>query len=331
MSEIGKVVEAARKGELPKVAVLVGEEQFLISRATKLLRAAATKDGIPGFNEDVFDAPGVTGTQVTSAARTLPMMASLRFVLLRNLDKLPPAEQDVVAAYIDAPSDSTCLVITATKLDGRTKLPKLAKKAGALYAADPLKGIAIPQFVSQEARARGHAMDNLAVQALVDAIGDDLAAFDDAIERLSLFVGQGKPIDLAAVEACVTRVRAETIWALVDAVSARNERRALSAVASLLDEREPALRVLAMLSRQLRMLAKMRDALARGLRGPDAALAAGAPPFKADELGRAARAFPPLALDRAFQTIAATDKLLKGSKIPDDVVLVSAVSALCRV
>jgi DNA polymerase-3 subunit delta len=259
------------------------------------------------------------------------MMASTRFVLLRNLDKLAPAEQDAIAAYIEAPSPSTCFVVTATKLDGRTKLPRVAKKAGVLYAADPPKGAAIAQFASQEARSRGHAMDAIAVQALVDAIGEDLSAIDDAIERLSLFVGAGKPIDLVSVEACVTRVRADTIWALVDAVSGRQEGRALTAVASLLAEREPPLRVLAMLARQLRMLAKMREALARGLRGADAAVAAGAPPFKADELSRAARGFGPDALDRAFQAIARTDRNLKGSKVPDDVVLVRTVSELCRV
>ncbi len=329
MTDIAKLVAGARKGEFGQVHILVGEEQFLISRAVKLLRAAATKDGIPGFNEDVFDAP-ISGTLVASAARTLPMMSSTRFVLLRNLDKLAAAELDAIAAYVEAPSPSTCFVATATKLDGRMKLPRVAKKLGVLIPVDPPKGAAISQFVAQEAKARGHAMDNLAVQGLVDAIGDDLAAFDDAIERLSLFVGEGKPIDIPAIEACVTRVRVETIWALVDAVSSRNEGRALAAVASLLEEREPPLRVLAMLARQLRMLAKMREALARGLRGPDAAVAAGAPPFKADELGRAARNFPPAALDRAFQTIALTDRALKGSKVPDDVVLVRAVSSLCR-
>ena len=39
----------------------------------------------------------------------------------------------------------------------------------------------------------------------------DLSAIDDALERLSLYVGEGQAITLAAVEACVARVRVETI------------------------------------------------------------------------------------------------------------------------
>ena len=85
-----------------------------------------------------------------------------------------------------------------------------------------------------------------------------------------------------------------------------------------------------MVARQLRMVARMREALASGLPEGDAAKAAGAPPFKARELKASARRFTLPALEQAFETLGATDLALKGSKRPPEVVLEEALMRLCR-
>jgi DNA polymerase-3 subunit delta len=220
-------------------------------------------------------------------------------------------------------------VLTATKLDKRSKLYKAAAKAGVAYEAQPLKGPALRRFASDEAERRGHALSSRAADALVEAIGDDLAAIDDAAERLSLYVGAGQKIDVDAVEACVTRIATDSIWALVDAVGMRDTKKALHATGSLLGDREPPLRILAMVARQLRIVARMREALSSGKQDKDAALAAGAPPFKARELKESARRFTARDLAAAFATLAAADLALKGSRVPPERVLEDAILSLC--
>jgi DNA polymerase-3 subunit delta len=84
-----------------------------------------------------------------------------------------------------------------------------------------------------------------------------------------------------------------------------------------------------MVSRQLRIVARMREALSEGLRPQEAAKRAGAPPFKAGDLTESARCFTAESLGRAFTLIAETDRALKGSKRPPDVILQDAVLALC--
>lgn len=328
--EIHDILERARTGTFEPVVVLVGPEHFLSERAAAALRAACVGDGPSGFNEDVFHGKGLAAQTIVSTARTVPMMARSRFILVRELDDMAPAELDKLAEYVDAPIDTTCLVALADKIDGRSKLAKVAKQRGVWVEAQPLKGGALRQFAVAEARARGHKLASEAADALVDATGADLAAIDDALERLSLYAGAGAAIDLAAVEACVTRVRVETIWALVDAVGMRDAKTALRAAGSLLADREPPLRILAMVARQLRIVAKMRDALSSGLRGQDAAREAGAPPFKANDLTESARRFPPRELAAAFAILAEADVALKSSKRPGDTILEEAILRLCR-
>jgi DNA polymerase-3 subunit delta len=323
------VTARAAKGPLEPVYLLVGTERLLVERAVNALRNAIDSKGVPGFNVEVFDGKGLDAARVISAARTLPMMAETRLVLLRHVDAMTPTEQTHLAAYLDDPSDSTCLVLTGTKLDGRAKLAKLAKKKGYLVETKPLRGRELREFVGAEAASRQHKIMPQAVEALVDAVGDDLAAIDDALERLSLFVGAGQRIDAEAVRMCVTRIRVESVWSLVDAIGLKDRRKGITAAQSLLDDREPPLRLLAMVARQLRMVARMREALSEGLRPQDAAKRAGAPPFKAADLTESARRFTADSLGDAFALIAQTDKALKSSKRPPDVILQDAVLELC--
>jgi DNA polymerase-3 subunit delta len=293
------------------------------------VRKAVDDMGAPGFNIELFDGKGLEASRVISAARTLPMMADKRLVLVRRFDAMTPTEQNNLAAYLDDPSDTACFVMTADKLDGRSKLGKAAKKKGVLIDAKPLRGRELREFIRAEATARDHNIAPQAIETLLDAVGDDLAAIDDAMERLSLFVGAGQRIDAEAVMRCVTRIRVESIWSLVDAIGLKDRKKGVAAAQSLLDDREPPLRLLAMVARQLRIVARMREALSEGLRPQEAAKRAGAPPFKAGDLTESARRFTAESLGRAFELIAETDRALKGSKRPPDVILQDAVLELC--
>ena len=332
MAEIHQALREIDSGKTRPVWVFVGNETLLIERAVTALKATTVgANAIPGFNEDLLQGDRCDAEDIINAARTMPMMAERRFVLVRRADVLKATNQAALAGYLADPSPDTCLVLVAHKLDGNGKLSRAAKKAGARFDAKPLKGSAVRDLAMAEADRLGHPLAPDAAHALVDAVGDDLSALADGLERLSLYVGPGQRIDVDAVEVCVSRVRVDTVWQLVDAISLRDTRKATAAAASLLANREPPLRILMLVARQLRIVARMRGALARGLRGPDATKAAGAPPFKARALTEAARRFKLHDLEGAFAAIAQTDLSLKGSKEPGDVALQRLVLDLCNV
>jgi DNA polymerase-3 subunit delta len=258
------------------------------------------------------------------------MMAARRFVLVRNLDAVAAAELEALAPYLQKPCPETLLVLVGEKIDGRGKFAKLARELGFWFEAEPPKPYEMPQIAQREARARGHELGGEAAAGLADALGADLSALDDALERLSLFVGAGQPIELGHVEQCVAHARVESIWSLVDAVSSQDAKTALVAASSLLGDREPPLRILALVVRQLRSVAKMRDALASGLKPQEAAQKAGVPPFKARDLAAAAKRFDDAKLARAFRLLAQADTDLKGSKVPGPRVLERTLLQLCR-
>jgi DNA polymerase-3 subunit delta len=327
--DIQTLIESAEQGRHSTVHLIVGSERLFIDRAVTALRRASVAAG-DGWNEEVFQGKGCSAARVIDAARTLPMLGRARFVLVRGVNELADKELERLAEYLAAPVDSCCLVLTAEKLDGRSKLMRVARQKGVLCEAQPLKPAAMRGFAAREAVRRNLRLDDAAAAALVDFIGTDVSALSDALERLSLYVGLDQPITLTAVEACVSRVRVESIWALVDAVSARDRRTALKAAGSLLDDREPPLRILAMVVRQLRLLGRARQALDQGASPDAAAAAAGAPPFKARELAFAARRMSMPQLRRAFRILSEADLAQKGGKCPADLALEGAILELTR-
>jgi len=296
---IDDLIRRAREGEAPAVCVLTGTERVLVERAVTALRAAAVADGVPGFNEDLFQGQGLSAQRLVNAARTVPMMAARRFVLVRNADAIAADEQDALADYLKKPAPEACVVLVAEKLDGRSKLGRTAREVQVFYDAEPPRASDMPFLARREAEALGHAIDEPAASALADVV------------------------------ACIARVRIDSVWALVDAVGAKNLRVALGAAASLLADREPPLRILALIARQLRTLTRMRSALQSGLRPQEAAQKAGAPPFKARDLAQLAGRFRADELARAFALIAQADLDLKGSRVPGPRVLERTLVALC--
>jgi DNA polymerase-3 subunit delta len=331
-----EAVEQAKKGKLLPLYVVAGEERLLRDEVVTALRTASLAGGVAAFNEDKFTAGEAAVDAILAAARTVPMMAPRRFVLVRGAERWEAQEAegnpfDRLAEYAASPVDTTCMVVVAQKLDGRRKLASVARKQGFLVACDELDGRALPGWIADRFEAKGHAVDRDVTELLAALAGPQLSSVDDAIERLSLYVGPGAPVDEAAVGACVARVRTADTWALVDAVGARDLGRALRTLADAYDPRERGLPLLGALAWSIRQLARFQAAVAGGASPDEAARGAGVfQPYRARELAAKARAVRPKEVERWMLVLAETDLALKSSRRAADAILEEMLTRLCR-
>jgi DNA polymerase-3 subunit delta len=331
-----EAIEQARSGQLLPLYLVVGEERLLRDKVVEALRSASLAGGVAAFNEDKFTAGEVDVEVVVAAARTVPMMAKRRFVLVRGVDRWDAKEGegapfDRLAEYAASPIDTSCVVLSGGKIDGRRKLALVARRSDFLVACEPLDDRALPGWITAQAKAKGHAIDRDVAELLAAIAGPGLSSLDDAVERLSLYSGPGAPLDEDAIAACVARVRTADTWALVDAVGARDLGRALRTLADAYDPRERGLPLLGALAWSIRQLARYQAAVASGVSAPDAARQAGAfQPQRARELGMKARAVTSKEVERWLLVLAETDLALKSSRRPADAILEEMLTRLCR-
>ncbi|HWL88343.1 MAG TPA: DNA polymerase III subunit delta [Polyangiaceae bacterium] len=338
----GEAIARAKKGTLLPLYVIVGEERFIRDEVVAALRAAALGNGIAAFNEDKFTAGEADADAILSAARTVPMMAPKRFILVRSIErwdsgegtadredkKMPPLDR--IAEYAGAAIDSTCLVLTGQKIDGRRRLAAVAKKQGFLISCDVLGARELPAWIRDRAAARGNPIDPDVAELLAEIAGPELGHVNDALERVALYVGQGHPVTEEAIGECVARVRTADTWDLVAKVGARDLKGALAALSDAYDPRDRGLPLLGALAWSIRQLARFQAATESGASTDEAARRAGVyQPFRARELAQRARALRPKETERWLLVLAETDLALKSSRRPPDAILEYMLTRLC--
>lgn len=310
------------------VLVLVGEDALLRDRAVMALRRHFTDDAPAAFSQDTFNAQDTEPERIVQSVKTLPMLVPKKLVLVKGAEHFSAEALDCLLPLLEHPVPSTGLVLTASKLDGRSRFAKLAKRKACWIDVQTPRGRALVSFCVAEAKRRGHHLAASDASDLMDVLGADLIAIDDALERLSLYVGERAPITADTIETVVVQLPLATIWDLVDGVSMLDQRKSLKSLEALLRLREPPLRIVAMLARQFRLLARIKDALASGADAQTAAQVAGVPPFKASELASASRRLNGTRITFAFRELARLDAALKSSRSPAEVLIQQSVLRL---
>jgi DNA polymerase-3 subunit delta len=346
-----KAIQEAAAGNLKPVYLVVGEERYLSDRVLAALKDATMKGGIAGFNEDKFLAGEASVDAVLSAAKMVPMMAKRRFVLARGLERWEGKKSesdddddapvdtkggkggsplDALAEYAKAPVPSTVLVLSANKLHGQRKIVTAAKKGDFIVSCEPLSRKELPGFVRKMAKDKGHDIAADVADHLAEIAGPELGYVADAIERLSLFVGEGAPITDDAVATMVTKVRQSTVWELLDALSKRRIDKAMATLSDVVDPRDGGLKLLGAVAWSVRQLVKMESALREGANENEAAARAGVPPFRARDAAQTVRALPRGTLTIWLKLLAEADLALKSSRRTAQSILETMVISMCR-
>lgn len=340
-----QAIESAKNGQLLPIYLIAGEERHLADQVVSALRAAVTAGGIPGLNDDTMDAPQASVEGVLSVARTMPMMATHRWLLARNIETWDVARKadksddkkkagsplDLLATYATQASPSTVLVLVCGKLDKRRKLYTTAKKDGWLVSCETPSRAELPGWINEQAAARGHTISRSVADLLAELAGPELSGVADALERVCLYVGQGNPVTEDAVSECVVRLRTASVWELVSAVGRRDTAQSLALLEDVYDPQDRGLRLIGVLGWATRQLIRFEHGVKTGQSPADAAKAAGAPPFKARELEQQIRKMPVGALPGWIDSLAEADLALKGgSKRPPRAIIEQMVLDLCR-
>jgi DNA polymerase-3 subunit delta len=321
---------ALRDGEPGPLYFVYGKERFLIDRAVDLVRARVLDARTRDFNYELFYGKEAGAARIVQAARTLPMMARRRLVLVRDADEMKADELAQLVPYVSDPAPETCLLFVGEKIDARLKFFTAFKKSGVLIKLDPLYERQLPDFVRGEARARGVSIDLPALQLIVDEIGAELGALADAVERLAMFIGERKTVTVEDVDEVVATTRQRSVFELANAVGEGSRERALAVLGSMLDARESGVRIVAMLARHLRQLWAAKELLQGGAGKMDLAAALGIPPFFVDGIAEQARRLDGAQLNRMHDALFRADKNLKSSRLDDTRIVEGLILELTR-
>ncbi|APR99695.1 DNA polymerase III subunit delta [Pajaroellobacter abortibovis] len=335
MSDIEAAMTTIKSGTILPTYLLVGEEMFLSDQLIAQVRQALFHTSESSFDEEHFTAGETSIDRVLNSARMVPMLNSHRLVLVHHIDRWeasssnadsPKASSplDTLAAYLEAPIVTTCLIMTAGALDGRRKLSGIAKKKGYFFSCNALNPRTLPIWICQQFKKRGNPLSAGVAELISELVGPDLRCVNDAIERLSLYAQEQATITEQDVRTCITRTRTTEVWAIVNAIRSFHLTQALSILKDVYDPRDRGLPLLGLLSWSVRQLLRLQAIAHSNQHSSLETIGRKVgifPPSRTRELLEQSQSLYPKVLIEWLSLLAETDIALKSSKRPPYIIL----------
>lgn len=280
-----------RKGSIPSVCYLYGEESFLLERALNSLLDRAIDQSLKDFNFNVFYGNESKGVDILDAAQTLPMFADRRAVLVKRAEGLNAQACEVLLPYIMNPSAGTCLIFSGTKIDQRKKFFVELKKNAIMVEFKRIYDNKLSSFIQSEATTLEKPIESAAADLLSFLIGNNLQELSSQIEKLAVYAGTRPRITVDDVRTVASSSKSFTVFELSKYLCIRDLQNALKSLDTLFRNGEETPMMIGALARHFRQLWRIRELIDNKTAKMDIAKEVGINPYFLDEMITQAKNF----------------------------------------
>lgn len=311
----------------PSIRILHGDDEETIRTILNKIDADQRATGMADLNYQVLDGKNADGESFSNAVYALPFIAEQRIVVLTNPLAMAGGRDGNkrFTELLSSIPETTCLILVIpdsferkdwTALPAKSFLRKWVtdhpqQAVIETHARPDLNGMRA--WITAKTAELGGEIEPGAVRLLIGMLGNDTGEVRQALDKLLLYVDFKRPIDESDVGELVSANTSVNIFSMIDELVAGNAKSALSKLHQLAEEQDvPGL--LAMITRQFRLLIQAREILDEGGDGRRIGKELGQIDFVANKLANQARAFTMERLRSLYGELVAIDRNLKSSQ-----------------
>lgn len=302
-----------QKGFSP-LYLFYGEEEFLVDQAIQLLIEHAVEESMRSFNLDILYGGSVDAKDVVSFVSQFPMMSDRRVVIVKEVDRI--VNKEILLSILDKPSPSTIAVFVSAKPDFRLKFFKSFQDQGTVIEFKQLYDNEIPAWIATRVKKLGKIINTEAAQLMQAYVGRSLREVQNEIDKLFIYVGVKKTIDVDDVNNVVGMSKQYNVFELQKAVGQKQLGQAMEIAERMVDGGESALGMIVMLTRYFQKVWLLKEIQSKGTSEYQLAAALGVSPFFLKDYLIASRNFMDREIEACFSALLETDERLKLSGDP---------------
>ena len=310
LKELQNILQA---GTVPGLILLYGQESFFVEKGMLAVRDAVVTPENRDFNLTQFYGKDFVPNDVVEQARTFPVFAERRLVMIKNIHESRAEQLETLLDYVEDPVPETVLLLTAEKIDARRKIFQLFKKNGVSIEFKKIYENQLPSFVRDLAKSSNLSLTAGALKLFCKRVGTNLAEVQGEMEKLVGYLGERDLADEADVAAIVSDTRIESIFDLTDAMGSGDRSTALTLLDRLLAEGQAPLMILAMMTRHFRQMWKISELVSQKVPQSELPRRVGASPYFLKGLMQQASRFDHRQYRQVFNRFLETDLALKSS------------------
>jgi DNA polymerase III subunit delta len=314
--------------KLPPVTLYYGIESFLIEEACNRLC-----DQVPVDERDwnllTIDLEETTLTQVIQEAETPSFFGGKRLILAKNatfFTTTKPKRElnhnlDALLTYLAQQEETSSIVFTiaSDKLDKRKKLVKQMEKQASIIKFDPLKGKVLLKWVTDRFRSCQVKISHDMCVTFIQIVGGNLRLLDQECRKLAIFAGINGVVSEGAIRELIPRTLEDNVFQLTEKIAEQKIADAWQIWDDLLTKKEEPIRILALITRQFRLLYQTKVLIARGLGTSEIAKQLSVHPYPIKLAVSQSVAFSEDMLRKLLAMCIAADQDIKSGKIQKNI------------
>lgn len=307
--------EDLKTGQFKNAYLLYGEEAYLKKQYKRRLTKAVLPED-DAVNYAYYEGKGINPAELIDLAETMPFFAERRLIVVEDSGLFKNASPEL-ADYIKSMPQTACFVFVESEVDKRGRLYKAVRERGRAVELGRQDEKTLLYWIGKGVKREGKQIKESTARHLIARSGDDMEKLEQELEKLYSYTLGREEITAEDIDAVCTVQITNRIFSMVEAVAARQQKKALDYYYDLLALKEAPMKILALLSRQFRILLQVRDMQEKGYDKGRIAKAAGVPPFAVAKYMSQSRNFAEEELKRIMEDAAAIEELVKTGRLSD--------------
>lgn len=322
---------------VPVIYLLHGEDDFAIADFVRSMIEKLGDPAMADMNTTRFSDGSFSLESLQAAAAAMPFLTSRRIVLVENATRrfTQKADQEKFTALLEQLPETTALVLVENKtLEPKHWLMQWAHQADSRAY---VRGYGIPKggqlvdWIRKYAVLQGGEISPQAAALLAESVQDAPRMAAMEVDKLLAYVNYARPVDTDDVEMAAAFVGGQgDYFTLIDAIAARNERKAMEMLQKLLEEQDP-IPLFFSLVGHFRLVLQAREVYEGGGRDDTVAKVLSIHPFRAKKIAMQARSFPMASWEQIYLRLQQLDFEIKTGQIEGELALETLVLELTGV
>ena len=319
------------KNPVSPLYFIMGPETFLIQESLRIIQSCILSPDSVDFNYQIFSASEMELERLREAVETLPVFSKKRMIVCEEAHQLKDSEWKILQPMLSKPVDSTVLVFVSKTADKRKKLIKELMSCCEVILAQSPKEKEWFAWIKWMGEKEGLSFSHSAIELLKEYACYDLLNLKTEIQKLKSFLEPNTYISEEDVLSVVPRIRPENVFALSKAIGQKNLSSALLCLARLLEDNQNEIGALALISRHIRILARIKEGIKKGHTEQTLCNKTGVSRFFLRNYMQEADLWTDKKILSALETLKATDKALKSSPVSSHIWLENFIIKACSV
>ncbi len=268
------------------------------------------------MNLSVFEGKKIDEMQVVEMAKTLPFFAEHRLIVLDETELGKKCSDAFLEGIKDLP-DTTVMIFIEKTIDKRSKIYKYIHKNGYVGEMSIQDEKQLMLWMAGLLKKEEKQITTSNASYFLHRVGTDMNTIRNEINKLISYTAGRKEITKKDIEDICSEEVTAKIFEMLEAIMAKQQKNALRLYEQLLEQKEPPLKVLALLVRQCNQLIIVNSMTQRRISNKDIASKAGIHPFVVKKLQRQGNRYPIKRLQEMVLACGQTDEGIKTGKYND--------------